>query len=87
MTDEEVLDLIKILTKQDNYVITTHAKEQAINRHMKDSDIKDILLNPIRVVRRDNLPNGKEKYKIQGGCKKRKLAVVIKNSIVVITVM
>ena len=87
MTDKEVLTKIRALAKQENYIITTHAKQQAIDRHMKDLDIKNILLNPSRVVRRDNLPNEKEKYKIQGSKKKRNLAVVIENCLVVITVM
>ncbi len=62
MTDEEALDQVKSLARQDNYVLTEHAKQQAIDRHMTDADIKYIILNPRRIVRRDVLPNCKEKF-------------------------
>jgi len=87
MTDEEVLELIKDLAIEDRYVLTLHAKERLLQRHLTDNDVKDILINPVRVVRRDVGKNGKCKYKVQGGRKNRKLAVVIEHNIIVITVM
>jgi len=87
MTDKEILDLIKALAEEKRYILTLHAKERLVKRHMTNDDVEDILLNPKRIIRRDIGKNGKCKYKIQGGRKNRKLAVVIEQNIIVITVM
>ena len=87
MKDEEVLRTIKYLAEEDRYILTLHAKERLVQRHLTDAELKDILLNPIRIVRRDAGPNGVVKYKIQGGTNNRKVAVVIEHNLIVITVM
>jgi hypothetical protein len=86
-TDAEVLELISNLARQDRYVFTLHAKERLLQRHLTDRDVKEVLLHPIRVIRRDVGRSGSVKYKIQGGERNRKVAVVIEQTLIVITVM
>jgi|GEM_PF-2005491 len=87
VTDAEILELIRALAMEDRYILTLHAKERLLQRHLTDEDVKDILLKPVRVVRRDVETNGSVKYKIQGGEKNRKVALAIEHNLVVITVM
>lgn len=87
MTDSEILELIRVLAREDRYVLTIHAKERLLQRHLTDEDVKDILLHPVRVIRRDVQPDGSVRYKIEGGKLNRKVAVAIEHNLVVITVM
>ncbi len=87
MTDQEVLDLIKKMVEDGcNIYYTTHAVKRMKLRKLKTWQVKEILLNPKRLIRREQTPLG-ETYKIQGGSLNRKVAVRIQNGIVIITVM
>lgn len=39
MTDAEVLELVKALAREDRYVLTLHAKERLLQRHLTDEDV------------------------------------------------
>lgn len=39
MTDAEVLQLIRVLAGEDRYVLTMHAKERLLQRHLTDEDV------------------------------------------------
>jgi|GEM_PF-6856893 len=83
---EDVLKEISRITREKGFRLTGHAREQMTARKLNTFLVKDILLNPRRLVRVDNRDNGTY-YKIQGGRFNRKLAVVISDKVVVVTVM
>ena len=88
MNVKEILDLIKNVTLAHGFIMTGHASQQAISRRMRTGDIRDILLNADRVIRKDIGKFGDTIYKIKGGSKNRSLAVcVIKDCVIIITVM
>lgn len=84
----EILKLIKNTTLTYGFKMTDHASQQAISRRMRTGDIRDILLNANRVIRKDIGKYGDTIYKIKGGSKNRSLAVcVTKDCVIIITVM
>lgn len=83
----EILEKIRDLAAQDRITFKKHALLQMKARCMDRDKVKQILLNPERLIRVDDSPLG-PKYKIQGGPKRRKLAVGIEDErVVIITVM
>jgi len=88
LKEKELLHTVQALTKRGMFVLTSHAVTRRVERGMSLQDVEDILLNPIKILRLDELENGKTKYKIVGGSKQRKLAVLIEDlCVVVLTVM
>ncbi len=85
MQDDILKEIIRI-TKENGFRLTGHARDQMTARRLNTFLIKEILLNPRRLVRVDYRENDAY-YKIQGGRYNRKLAVVIKDKVLVITVM
>jgi hypothetical protein len=86
--DAAILQTISMLARDGFFILTEHATEQRIERRMSTTDVEDILCNPSRIIRTD-IVNEKEKYKIEGGAKKQRLAITITDDklIVVITAM
>lgn len=82
---DEILTEIARITVVKGFRLTSHAQEQMTARKLELWQVKDILLNPRRLIRVDQKEH--TIYKIQGGRYNRKLAVVIKDNVIVITVM
>lgn len=87
---QQIIDLIHSLANQDKYMLRLHARQRMNERHMTDSDVKDILINVKRVLRTDdNNPDGVTSYKIEGGIHNHRLAIKfnLDELIIIITVM
>ncbi|MCL6479498.1 MAG: DUF4258 domain-containing protein [Peptococcaceae bacterium] len=85
MQDDILKEIVRV-TRERGFKLTAHAREQMTARKLNTYLVKDILLNPRRLVRVDHRENDTY-YKIQGGRYNRKLAVVIKDKVIVVTVM
>ncbi|GBF34637.1 hypothetical protein DCCM_3757 [Desulfocucumis palustris] len=84
--ENDILQEITRITRENGFRLTGHARDQMTARKLNTSLVKDILLNPRRLIRVDCRENDTY-YKIQGGRFNRKLAVVIKDKVIVVTVM
>jgi hypothetical protein len=82
-----VLAEIAKLAREGKFVLTEHARLRADARRMTTPMIKDVLINPERLIRIDIGDDGPV-YKIQGGRYRRKLAVaIVRGWLRVVTVM
>lgn len=83
---EDILAKIVSIVREKGFFLSSHASRRMIARRMNFSMVEDVLLNPHRVVRVDE--KNDTVYKIQGGKRNRKLAVVIReNGVLVVTIM
>ncbi len=73
---DDILKEIARITRENGFKLTGHARDQMTARKLNTFLVKEILLNPRRLVRIDYRENDTY-YKIQGGRLNRKLAVVI----------
>lgn len=93
LTDQQtkiILSTIIELASQGNYNLSRHATlDRLTERHFTIEMVEDILLKPIRIIRAEQDLTTKDIiFKIEGGTKKRKLAItIVGNMIFVLTVM